>query len=186
MKHRKYKKLSGRIAGLAASAALLTGGFVMSSAQEAKAAYARYHPSSCQVMTGGGSWLWGSNTGGRFSVYDDITVLGCPIPDSSELSKRDIQGIEAYYYDGTSAGNNYTRVSVCATDRDSLAAGCAAAEDAGGAGAKTLVLSSAGELAWIQSTNRDDYYAMLQVYIRSDTNTSSNSQQFLGYTVHDT
>ncbi len=178
-------KRRNRVTSFVALAGVAAAGIVVSPTIS-EAAHSRVNPISCEVAfdnSGNGSFNMGY--GGRFSVWDGIAQLACPIQDDSTLAKGDIQGIEVYTHDGTGAGNNYARAYVCATDRDMFDGGCLQGQDASGSGFKTLVLSTSQEIGWIQSSHRDEYYAMLKVYMRSDSAYSSTSQTLMGYTVHD-
>lgn len=171
-----------RITGFLATASIAAAG-VMMTPQTSHAEWTRVHPLSCQSTFSEGTMFGG--IGGAFHVYDDIVQLSCPLQDDTALHKEDIDAIEVFTHDGSSAGNNFTRVFACGIDRESFDGACLLGQSAGGSGFNTLVLSTSQELGWLQSVHRAPYYASLHVYIRSDSAYSSSGQSFHGYTMHD-
>ncbi len=151
-----------------------------STPQESHAQYERMSVVSCHPYDDDGYY-----SGSTYVVSDAIAGLSCPIEDSFDLSKADIEGIEVYTHDGTSVGNNYTRVYACGVDRDSFDAACLLGQSASGSGFKTLALDSSQELDWLKSVHREPYYAWLSVYMRSDATLNIEGQRVMGYTVHD-
>lgn len=175
---RRMNAYKNRIAGIAASAGLLTAGFLLSSPGEAKAEYTRNHPLSCQKVLGDGelttSWGW--------SVKNETATLLCPLPDTSTLPGEDISSITVYTNDQTSAGGNFVRVQACALSRANLhLSHCGQDQSASGSGDKTLTLSTENEIGFLSDGAYSTYYPYLHVFMQS--NSTVYEQRFLGYTV---
>lgn len=107
----------------------------------------------------------------------------CPLEDTSEFSKSDIDRINVHTYDGSSNSDNFTRAYTCAVSPYGLSSSCEAAEGASGSGYKTLTLSSQTEVGLIQSSYASAFFASLRVYMR--VRTANRPQRFMGFWISD-
>jgi len=115
------------------------------------------------------------------AVNDNLDVA-CPIEDSSDMLKADIEQINVHVFDGSSSGGNYSRAYVCLRDPFGVGGTCLASQGASGSGHKTLTLSSNAELGFMQSHLRAANFATLRVSMYSN---STPGQDLFGYFLSD-
>lgn len=169
----KYAILTGLLIGTSA-------GGIAFSPSETQAAFENHHHNSCTVVRGNPDRE--SPINGLFAINEDVW-LQCEIPDTSELPKGDIDNIDAFIHDGSASSNNFTRVAVCAIDRDFSSGECADSQGASGSGFKTLTLSTTNELDVLNRPFSSDDFVFLSVTMKSTS--SVNGQQLRGYSVRD-
>lgn len=130
----------------------------------------------------GGHTLTKLESQSSYSGYLTMNVL-CPLEDTSEFPKGNIDHINVLTYDGSSNGNNFTRAYACAVNPYGMSSTCEAAETASGSGYNTLQLNSSTEIGLIQSSYAAAFFGSLHVYMRART--VGRPQRFMGYWMAD-
>lgn len=169
---------------LAAGMSLMSGVVLPS---ESDAAWRRESSSGCEAARGDGSFRTDSsgyrvNHLGHIVIDDREMQVMCPIEDTSEFPKGDIEQINVHTEDGSNSAGNYSRAYACTVDPFGVGSWCGAGQGAPGSGNKTLTLSTSAEIDMIQDPMAFGFFATIKVYMEAG---HLNSQRFYGYWITD-
>lgn len=167
----------GRFLLLAAGATLITATAVPTTSQ---AAWRRVHAGGCSATASGDPIAL--DYSGYRALGGETKLIICPLEDTSEFSRQDIDHINVHTYDTTGSGGNFGRAYACSRDPFSIGGECGTSQTASGSGYKTLVLSTSAEISQVTNSSTSSYFASVRVSLVSK---ASNWMDFYGYWVSD-